>query len=52
MSVVAMTAELILGNQVGRLAIVAGELEHGLDVTGLGAGGETAKLHVLEHALP
>jgi hypothetical protein len=45
-------AELILGDEVRGLARVASEPEHGLDVTGLGAGGETAKLHVLEHALP
>ena len=32
-------AELILSDEVGGLAIVAGEAEHGLDVTGLGAGG-------------
>ncbi len=44
-------AELILGDEVGGLGIVTGELLDGLDVTGLGAGSETAKLHVLEHAL-
>src|SRR5918998_2238303 len=44
-------AELILSDEVGGLAIVAGEAEHGLDVAVLSAGGETAKLHVLEHAL-
>src|SRR5687768_6272790 len=44
-------AELILGDEVGGLVIVAGELEHGLNVTSLGARGESAKLHVLEHAL-
>src|SRR4051794_19961487 len=44
-------AEFILGDEVGGLAIVAGEQLDGLDITDLGAGGETAKLHVLEHAL-
>ena len=44
-------AEFILSDEVGGLAVVAGEAEDGLDVTVLSAGSETAKLHVLEHAL-
>src|ERR671932_336646 len=46
-----VSTELIRGDQVGRLAVVAGELLDGLDVTDLRAGGEAAELHVLEHAL-
>ncbi len=43
--------EFLLGDEVGRLANVAGELQHGLDVAALGPRRETTALHVREDAL-
>jgi len=43
-------AEFLLGDLIGRCAIVLGQLLDGVDIDGLGLGGEAAQLQVFEHA--
>ena len=43
--------ELLLGDSVGRLAVVDGELLHRAEVGLLGAGGQATQLHGLRHPL-
>ncbi len=46
-----VATEFVLGATGRGVAVVLGELLDGEEIAGLGFGGETAQLHVFEHAL-